>query len=247
MLGGAAVDRLTLMSIALAVAGGGCESRHAPIEAPQRAVAPAPAASLRCGRWPELAAPDASSPPDAGAPRALTDGELALVRPLFGDSVDYASVRVHPDRYTIVQVDGTYMTPNGSIYAPGELFRADFAATEPSLQAVFVHEMTHVWQHQNGVDLFQAWLDEVERHEGDYWAAYPYRLTAGRDLLDYGVEQQASIVEDYFLRCAFDQGPLNLVDPPDDAAERDALYASVLSGLLTDPAYIRRHARQAAR
>ena len=33
----------------------------------------------------------------------------------------------------------------------------------------------------------------------NYNAAYDYRLEAGKDLLDYNMEQQASIVQDYFM------------------------------------------------
>lgn len=57
---------------------------------------------------------------------------------------------------------------------------------------MFIHELTHVWQHQNGMwvrtrGLFSNLVD------------YNYSLDRKKKLSDYGMEQQASIVADYFI------------------------------------------------
>ena len=55
-----------------------------------------------------------------------------------------------------------------------------------------MHELTHVWQHQNGM-----WV----RTRGLFsnFADYNYSLDSKKKLSDYGMEQQASIVADYFI------------------------------------------------
>jgi hypothetical protein len=55
----------------------------------------------------------------------------------------------------------------------------------------------HVWQYYHGVTKASAlWL--VIRHLGDYELAYPYDLADSDDFLDFNIEQQASIVEDWW-------------------------------------------------
>ena len=54
---------------------------------------------------------------------------------------------------------------------------------------LFIHELTHVWQHQSGINLI------LRRHP---FCRYAYALTPGKPLTRYGIEQQAMIVEDAF-------------------------------------------------
>lgn len=205
--------------------------------------------------WLALAACDRGEPRPAGKPaeppepappaitakhRHLTDAEIAMVRPLFKGSVDYATVLVIDDRFTPAQPDNTYMTPEGSIYAPGDLWRDDYAArtVDPGLQAVFVHEIGHVWQYQNGMDMISEGLLAFASAEGDYEKAYPYTLAPDRDLLDYGMEQAASIFEDYFLIRNHGLPPRRLQNQVGEK-HRDALYSTVLERFLADPRYVR--------
>lgn len=179
---------------------------------------------------------------DAGVEgRPLTRREEALLRPWFRDAIDYADVRVVDAPFSSLQPDGAYMTPRGRMYAPGDLYRADFGDPDAgiAMQAVFIHEMTHVWQYQSGKDLIaEAMLTYLEHH-GDYERSYAYQLDPSRDLLDYGVEQQASIIEDYFLIRTHELGPGRLEDGPADPAVRDAQYQAVLAAFLADPGYAR--------
>ena len=63
--------------------------------------------------------------------------------------------------------------------------------------------MTHVWQYQNGQAVLtragtSQVLIELPSKAGLGNGAYTYQLDVRKDLLDYGVEQQASIVADYW-------------------------------------------------
>ena len=198
---------------------------------PATASTPAPATA---------AAPTPAPAPVAEAPlaepnRPLTAGERTLLVPIFRDSIDYEKVRVIHAAFPF-QPSGVYMTPRGHIYAPGDLFSDDFSRTDP---AVFVHEMTHVWQFENGMDLIAQGVATFAKYNGAYEKAYAYTLDAsGRDLIDYGMEQQASIVEDYFLVSVRHRSPQQLQNRV-SSAERDQLYAAVLGKFLGNARYAR--------
>ncbi|CAI2066806.1 Uncharacterised protein [Serratia ficaria] len=128
-----------------------------------------------------------------GIKRALTPGEVNLARSVFGSSVFYGKVFVHCDSYLPFGLQNplTAMSPNGELYFRKALYRSDYAnETLPSAQHLFIHEMAHVWQYQRGM-----WV----RTRGllSWTVSYQYRLD--KPLLSrYGMEQQASIIADYF-------------------------------------------------
>lgn len=170
--------------------------------------------------------------------RPLTDGEITMLKPIFRDGIDYPRVRVINNSFPL-QPENVYMTPRGHVYAPGQLWRDDFSAARLNAyeRAVFVHEMTHVWQHANGMDLIGQSVVEFTKYRGAYEKAYPYELARGRDLVDYGMEQQASIVEDYYLVTVVRDHPLRMTNRGISEPERDALYASVLKNFLGNARY----------
>lgn len=171
--------------------------------------------------------------------RGLTPNERTLLKPLFRDSIDYDKIQVIRGRF-MFQPDRVYMTPRGNIYAPGELWSEDFAAPATSAyrRAVFVHEITHVWQYENGMDLVAQGVAEFAKTGGAYEKAYPYMLAKNRDLVEYGMEQQASIVEDYFL-IGTQQVPQRIENRGLGTAARAELYAAVLGQFLGNARYAR--------
>lgn len=136
------------------------------------------------------------------AARALTPGERAICLEVFGPTLRLDRVRVWscpPLSLTRRPfVGGGWLWPGRSLIVyPPDQARADFAAPEVSLwdQGVFIHEMTHVWQSQNGVNLPLAKL-----RAGDGPAAYAYELTPECVWEGFNIEQQAMLVQHDFLR-----------------------------------------------
>ncbi len=84
------------------------------------------------------------------------------------------------------------MAPDGNLWfhPKGGLFRNDYCATDLNLQGLFIHEMVHVWQHQQGIFL------PLARHP---FCRYDYQLVPGKPFEHYGIEQQAEIVRHDFL------------------------------------------------
>lgn len=125
--------------------------------------------------------------------RSLTTAETDLARTMFGATIDYTRVRVHRSRWWPLQPRDVVMAPDGAIWChpAGETWRACFAAAGSSMRALFIHEMTHVWQAQRG----GRWYLPLMRHP---FCRYDYVLTPGKPFARYGIEQQAEIVADAF-------------------------------------------------
>lgn len=134
---------------------------------------------------------------EEGGLRRLRLGEINLASTLYGYSIHYHKVWIHRESYLPfnLQDPAQAMAPNGEMWFRAETYEHDFSATaegkKPKAQHLFLHEMMHIWQHQRGM-----WV----RTRGAFsWAAdYTYSLDKA-NLLDYGLEQQASIVSDYWL------------------------------------------------
>lgn len=111
---------------------------------------------------------------------------------MFGDAIDYQRVLVHHRKWWPLQPRNWIMAPDGALWLdPGGPFAGtDFAKAGVALQGLFIHEMTHVWQHQQGLCLL------LRRHP---FCRYAYRIEPGRPFERYGIEQQAEIVRDIFL------------------------------------------------
>jgi hypothetical protein len=123
--------------------------------------------------------------------RRLTMDEKALAAEMFGAGLDSERVRIMAAplwRRAFVAGPGLMVWPAATV-------RPDFAALEVPLrvQGVFVHELTHVWQAQQGVSLILAKLKA-----GDGPKAYAYDLDSAA-FVDMNIEQQAMVVEHAFL------------------------------------------------
>lgn len=132
-----------------------------------------------------------------GIKRKLTLGETTLALSVFGNAITYDSVRINCESYLPLglQNDHYVMTPNGELYYRRTLYRSDFSNEPPPTQHLFIHEMVHVWQHQKGMWVRTRGLVS--------WATvYKYRIDKTR-LSDYPMEQQASIIADYFYLKTF--------------------------------------------
>lgn len=126
--------------------------------------------------------------------RPLTPGEIALLRSIFGDAVDYDAAQVANRKWAFFQPRNVTMAPMGCIHfhPGGGLYRDDFAAASLSLQALFIHEMTHVWQAQAKGRFYLPLM----RHP---FCRYTYRFDPQKPFAAYGIEQQAELVRHLFL------------------------------------------------
>lgn len=154
---------------------------------------------------------------------------------IFGAGVDCDCVQIFRKSYFPcgLQPRNVAMAPNGHLYFHPEspLYREDFALqSDLGLTGLFVHEMAHVWQHQNGQAVkYKAGLVLLTRRN-----PYAYRLVPGKALHRYNLEQQAEIIRDYFylaLHPDYARAMLPEATP--------ASYEQTLAAFLDDPRYLR--------
>jgi hypothetical protein len=139
------------------------------------------------------------------AGRSLTQGEINLVTLMFGSKVNYSTVKIYHHTYLPFMPDkDSLMTPNGNIYASknSTMYSSDYSTVSPPAyagspliypQAVFIHEMTHVWQYQHGM-----WV-KTRRVSGSWNYNYDFATFGTKDFKSYEIEEEAQIVEDFYL------------------------------------------------
>ncbi|MES1945962.1 Rhs element Vgr protein [Salinisphaera sp. C84B14] len=128
-----------------------------------------------------------------GKSRPLANGEIALARKIFGDSIDYSKIRVHNDEYLWLglQSDDTAMTPNRELYFNPKNFLEDYSTDTPGNKWWFMHEMTHIWQYQLSYPV--KWRGALR-----LGLSYEYSLSENKRLSNYNMEAQGNILADYF-------------------------------------------------
>jgi hypothetical protein len=124
--------------------------------------------------------------------RPLEAAEVALARSVFGDTIAYGKVRIRLKKWIFFQPRRTIMAPMGHIHfhPGGSAYCDDFSCASLSRQGLFIHEMVHVWQYQQGIFL------PLKRHP---FCRYDYSIKPGQPFAKYGLEQQAELVRHAFL------------------------------------------------
>lgn len=129
--------------------------------------------------------------------RFLTPDEIRLAAAIFGNRIDYAAVRIFNSPGGILGhiTSSTALRNDIRIHDPSQ-YAPDFSQAPLGLRALFLHEVTHVWQYQSGRNFAQELASDLVRHGFDRWAVYEYALNQPR-LSDYSTEQQAHMVATY--------------------------------------------------
>jgi hypothetical protein len=93
------------------------------------------------------------------------------------------------------------ITPGNIPWFSTQIWWADFSDTttvSKTDQGTFIHEFVHVWQYYHHITKLSA-ITLYAWYRGDYDPkAYNYDLSDYDDFTDFNIEQQASIVEDFW-------------------------------------------------
>jgi hypothetical protein len=146
------------------------------------------------------------------ASRLLKKSEIEFARQVFEDRLPYD--RVYLSSRFFPFNEGTAVTVASlSTFVPVRTMRSytifvgpdvfDEGADGPRFRDTFIHELTHVWQGYHGL-LGWAYMAQSMLSQGyallthrDRNKAYLY--TTGKAWREYNVEQQAFIVQDWYL------------------------------------------------
>lgn len=120
--------------------------------------------------------------------RPLSFGERQMAISVFGDALKLDDIRLKTAWWVI---QGYAISPNGHVYFHPKDFCEDFSSQNLMKRAWLIHELVHVWQVQQGIRVF--WRAILSRR-------YRYRWIQGKAFLRYGIEQQARMVEDFYIR-----------------------------------------------
>lgn len=142
--------------------------------------------------------------------RGLTPSEIGRVPAPIASTIELRRVEIHNRTWTPLTPRRITVARGYRIYWPG----APIEARRPAETAHLMHELTHVWQYNYlGVGMFSLrWLDR----------RYGYGLNEGDRFSQFGLEQQASIVEDFTLS-ALGQPLRRARNAPSAALLRDAV------------------------
>ena len=127
----------------------------------------------------------------AGRGEPLTPGEKTLVTNIFGNEIDASQIRKHfrdnsSPTHVMPGMQGTVLPFISHIDFFGEgVHSPDFSRESPNLYGFFAHEATHCWQNQTG-----NW---TLKNPG----IYEFTVTPTSRFSDFGMEQQADIIQAY--------------------------------------------------
>ena len=156
-----------------------------------------------------------------GQPRNLKQDEIVEVQSVFGQSVDLTNVFICRPVFTEAGVVTVAMNDEVTNVWKYEILWSTPVYTRSAVlenqQNTLIHEMTHVWQGQHGIypSIYMAesgWAqlkhgvkDVIDKGEWRGWDthrgnAYLYNMAdIGANWNQFNVEQQASIVESWYL------------------------------------------------
>lgn len=127
------------------------------------------------------------------AVRTLTTPERGLAAAVFGEALELDPIRILAAPWPVRRafVAGRWFGRDWIAW-PRAALPADFLAASLGRQAVLIHELVHVWQAQQGVNLLAAKLRAGDRAE-----TYVYPIEACQ-WPALNIEQQAMAVEHAF-------------------------------------------------
>ncbi|MCE9671767.1 DUF4157 domain-containing protein [Myxococcus stipitatus] len=153
--------------------------------------------------------------------RKLSDSEIATLRSVYGDSIDYSKIRIKEGDAGVFGASGRAFTHGDTIYIPKKYL--------PLQADLLVHETAHVWQHQNGgTDYMSEAL--LAQSVGD---GYNFKkgLDEGKSWSELNPEQQAEFLEQAYLAgCITTPGKPFVYKGTDYTAQLNAALAEVRAG-----------------
>ena len=117
--------------------------------------------------------------------RGLTGTEIAELRKVYGNSIDYSRVKIKEGSAGLFSLPGRPFTHGDTIYIPTN-------SLPPSTDLV-VHEMAHVWQHQHGGTDYMSEALWAQNFGDGY--DFEKGINEGKSWGELNPEQQAELLQ----------------------------------------------------
>ena len=122
--------------------------------------------------------------------RSLTVGELESAKGIYGEGMDWSRVVIWNKKYWLFQKADQGISPDGgNIYMGSEAYMHDYSVT-PGDMSFLIHELSHVWQKQNGFRL------DIPPRGYDYTP----QLRDGKGWSKMSSEGQGEVITDLYLQ-----------------------------------------------
>jgi hypothetical protein len=126
--------------------------------------------------------------------KKLTEEQIIELKKVFLSSVDYSKVLVKAGNSHLLTISGRAFVMGNTIYMPKENYSL----------GLLVHEMTHVWQHQNGGYGYIG-SSLVGQYLGEGYD-FVKGISGGKSWAKLNPEQQASLIEYAYVNRFFSTG-----------------------------------------
>jgi hypothetical protein len=136
--------------------------------------------------------------------RGLTSIEQVLVQSVFGSSLSLPFLQSNVMLYDGIGIGNRPYTSIAAGIGRYEIFMGESAfdarANTAQFKSTLIHEMTHVWQgHHSWFGIAGVWLSSIKCQVLRQGNAYLYgEGNLNKDWGDFGKEEQAQIVEDWY-------------------------------------------------
>jgi hypothetical protein len=130
--------------------------------------------------------------------RSLTVGEVQLAARVYGAEISYGRVKIYSSGYSLTP--GRISAPNGSIYYTQEASQKPLYSNDISLslssvaQAMFIHEMMHIYQFQQGVSVKFGAIVAANDYD------FTDKLKNGTPFSRWNIEEQADFAQEMYYR-----------------------------------------------
>jgi len=134
--------------------------------------------------------------------RGLTAGEIEIARPVFGELINYAQIKIFNIPYLPWQPVNIFMAPNGNLFVHQKYFSADYSKCALPLQGIFIHELAHILQFQQHTNVIVkgAILQLGYYLSFKHYDPYQYHFKPDKAFSSYNIEQQGDIARDIFFK-----------------------------------------------
>ena len=123
--------------------------------------------------------------------RPLTRSEINFVYAIFGDQINLEQVKIHLQNINCTKTKASVNSPHAiNFWGKSDHSQDYFHDYDPDNFGTFLHEALHIWQRQT--------RGRYTNTDPNIRKIYDYHLDSQTwNFHDYGIEQQASMVEDY--------------------------------------------------